>query len=197
MEDSPKNLNDLLDNIRETADGREKVSLDGIMDAVGKRSFGPLLLMAGVFVSAPGIADIPGVPTVVGLFVLIISIQLVFGSDHFWLPGWLLKRELKSRTIDKMTTTKWVRKPAKFIDHLLKERLCSLTGRPAMVIIAVVCVATMLIMPLTEVVPLSANVVGASLVAFGLALMANDGLMTLFGFVISAAAITLAIMGVR
>jgi len=197
MEDSPKNLNDLLDNIRETADGREKVSLDGIMDAVGKRSFGPLLLMAGVFVSAPGIADIPGVPTVVGLFVLIISIQLVFGSDHFWLPGWLLKRELKSRTIDKMTTTKWVRKPAKFIDHLLKERLCSLTGRPAMVIIAVVCVATMLIMPLTEVVPLSANVVGASLVAFGLALMANDGFMTLFGFVISAAAITLAIMGVR
>jgi len=196
MEDSPKNLNDLLDKIRDTADGGDRVSLDEIMDAVGRRSFGPLLLLAGVFVSAPGIADIPGVPTVIGLFVLIISIQLVFGGDHFWLPGWLLKRRIKSKTIEKMTTSKWVRKPAKFVDHLLKERLCSLTGRPAMVIIAMVCVLTMLVMPLTEVVPLSANVVGASLVAFGLALMANDGLMTLLGFVISAAAVTFAIMGV-
>jgi hypothetical protein len=95
-----------------------------------------------------------------------------------------------------MTTSKWVRKPAKLIDHLLKERLSFLTSTSARVFIALVCVATMLVMPLTEVVPLSANVVGASLVAFGLALMANDGLMTLFGFVISAAAITFAIMGV-
>jgi len=196
MEDSPKNLTDLLDKIRDSAEGGEKVSLDEIMDAVGRRSFGPLLLMAGVFVSAPGIADVPGVPTIIGLFVLIISIQLVSGSDHFWLPAWLLKRRVKSKTIEKMTGSKWMRKPAKFVDHLLKERLAALTGRAAMIVIALVCVVTMLVMPLTEVVPLSANVVGASLVAFGLALMANDGLMTLAGFVISAAAITMAILGV-
>lgn len=196
MEDSPKNLNDLLDKVHDTAEDGEKVTLDEIMDAIGRRSFGPILLLAGVFVSAPGIADIPGVPTIIGLFVLTISIQLICGTDHFWLPKWLLKRELKSKTIEKMTTTKWVRKPAKFVDHLLKERLRALTSRSAMVVIALVCVLTMLVMPLTEVVPLSANVVGASLIAFGLALMANDGLMTLFGFVISAAAVTVAVMGV-
>ena len=196
MEDSPKNLIELLDKIRGCADGGDKVSVDEIMDAVGRRSFGPLLLMAGVFVSAPGLADIPGVPTVIGLFVLMISVQLVFGGDHFWLPQWLLKRSIKSKTICKMTGSKWVRKPAGFIDHLLKERLQFLTGKPATVAIAIVCVLTMLVMPLTEVVLLAANVVGASIVAFGLALIANDGLMTLLGFIISAAAITLAVMGV-
>ena len=196
MDNPPKNLIELLDKIRACADEDDKVSLDQIMEAVGRRSFGPLLLMAGVFVSAPGIADIPGVPTVIGLFVLIISIQMIFGCDHFWLPKWLLKRAVKSKTIHKMAGSRWVRKPARFIDHLLKERLQFLTGQPATVAIAIVCVATMLVMPLTEVVLLAANVVGASVVAFGLALIANDGLMTLLGFLISAAAITLAVMGV-
>lgn len=196
MEDQPKNLSELLEKIRSCAEGEPKVSVDDIMDAVGRRSFGPLLLMAGVFVSAPGLADIPGVPTVIGLFVLTISIQLIFGNDHFWLPRWLLDRKIKSTTILKMTGSKWIRKPAAFVDRLLKERLSFLTGKAAMIAIAAVTAGTMLVMPLTEIVPLSANVVGAAAVAFGLSLIAKDGLMALFGFFISAAAVTLAVAGV-
>ncbi|MBX3740310.1 MAG: exopolysaccharide biosynthesis protein [Akkermansiaceae bacterium] len=196
MEKQPENLEELLERIGGCADGKDKVKVDDIMDAVGGRSFGPLLLLAGVFVSAPGIADIPGVPTVIGLFVLTISVQLISGNDHFWLPRWLLDRKIKSETIRKMTGSKWVKKPAAFIDRLLKERLRFLTGKPAMVAIATVTAVTMLVMPLTEVVPLSANVVGAGAIAFGLSLIAKDGVMALAGFVISAAAVTLAIMGV-
>lgn len=196
MEKRPENLEELLGGIRRCAEEADKVKVDDIMDAVGGRSFGPLLLLAGVFVSAPGIADIPGVPTVIGLFVLTISVQLIFGNDHFWLPRWLLDRRIRSKTILKMTGSKWVKKPAAFIDRLLKERLRFLTGRPAMIGIAVVTVVTMLVMPLTEVVPLSANVVGAGAIAFGLSLIAKDGVMALAGFVISAAAVTLAIAGV-
>ncbi len=196
MEKRPENLEELLGEIHRCAEKADQVKVDDIMDAVGGRSFGPMLLLAGVFVSAPGLADIPGVPTVIGLFVLTISIQLIFGNDHFWLPRWLLDRKIKSKTILKMTGSKWVKKPAAFIDRLLKERLRFLTGRPAMIGIAIVTVITMLVMPLTEVVPLSANVVGAGAIAFGLSLIAKDGVMALAGFVISAAAVTLAIAGV-
>src|SRR6218665_1719688 len=112
MEKQPENLEELLGGIRRCAGKADKVKVDDIMDAVGGRSFGPLLLLAGVFVSAPGIADIPGVPTVIGLFVLTISVQLIFGNDHFWLPRWLLDRRIKSETILKMTGSKWVKKPA-------------------------------------------------------------------------------------
>jgi hypothetical protein len=196
MKRQPETLEEMLGEIHRCAEKAEKVKVDDIMDAVGGRSFGPLLLLAGVFVSAPGIADIPGVPTVIGLFVLTISVQLIFGNDHFWLPRWLLDRRIKSKTILKMTGSKWVKKTAAFIDRLLKERLRFLTGRPAMIAIAAVTLVTMLVMPLTEVVPLSANVVGAGAIAFGLSLIAKDGVMALAGFVISAAAVTLAVAGV-
>jgi hypothetical protein len=56
------------------------------MDAVGRRSFGPLLLLAGIVLAAPGVGDIPGVPTVMGLFILLVSGQMLFDRDHFWMP---------------------------------------------------------------------------------------------------------------
>lgn len=196
MERQPENLSEMLGGISRCAEQADRVKVDDIMDAVGGRSFGPLLLLAGIFVSAPGIADIPGVPTVIGLFILTISVQLIFGNDHFWLPRWLLERTIRSEKVLRMTGSKWVKKPAAFIDRLLKARLRVLTGRPAMVAIATMTAVTMLVMPLTEVVPLSANVVGAGAIAFGLSLIAKDGVMALAGFVISAAAVTFAIMAV-
>lgn len=192
----PKNLNELLDRFDEAAEDKKDVSLDDIMDAVGRRSFGPMLLLAGLVVSAPGVGDIPGVPTLLGLFVLIVAVQLLFGRDHFWLPKWLLNRSVSREKLKKMTSSKWVRKPAKFVDHLLKERLKIFTGKKAAYAIAIVSSAMSLAMPLTELVPLSANGVGAGLVAFGVSLIARDGLMALIGYLIAALTLTLAIMGV-
>ena len=42
-------------------------------------------------------------------------------------------------------------------------------------------------MPFMEVVPFSANLAGAALAAFGLALVARDGLLALIAFLITAA----------
>lgn len=94
-----------------------------------------------------------------------------------------------------MTSSKWVRKPAKFVDRLLKERLEILIGSKGTYAIAIVSSVMSLAMPLTELVPLSANGVGAGIVAFGVALIARDGLMALIGYVIAAATVTLATFG--
>ncbi len=192
QESPPSSLTEMLDRISGAAEEKEQVSLDDIMDAVGRRSFGPLLLLAGVIISSPGIGDIPGVPTIFGIFVMIVAVQLLFGADHFWLPRWMLDRKVKDATIRKMTGSKWVRKPAEFIDHLVKERLQALTGKAATHVIAVICSITALAMPLTEFVPLSANGVGAGMVAFGISLIARDGVMALIGLAISLATWVLA-----
>ncbi len=63
----PRSLNELLDRI-------EEVSVEQVMGAVGRRSFGPLLLVVGVVAAAPGVGDIPGVATLLGLFVLTVSV---------------------------------------------------------------------------------------------------------------------------
>ncbi len=198
MEDKkpPKSLNELLDRIDEVAEEHGEVTMDQVMEAVGRRSFGPLLLLVGVIAVAPGVGDIPGVATVLGIFVLTVSVQLLFGRKDFWLPKWILNRKAKGEKLKKMAASKWLRKPAKWIDHVVKERLEFLTGPKATYAIAVACTVMALALPLTELVPLSTNLLSLGLVSYGISLVANDGLMALLGFVISAATLTVVVLGI-
>jgi hypothetical protein len=74
---------EVLDRISETAPENGRVSLGAILEVVGRRSLGPLLLMAGLVLLAPIIGDIPGVPTAIGLVVLLIAVQLLLRREHF------------------------------------------------------------------------------------------------------------------
>jgi hypothetical protein len=168
-----------------------------MMEAIGHRSFGPLILLAGIVLSAPGISDIPSVPTITGIFVGIVAGQMVYGHEEFWLPAWLLRRSVGSERMIKLTGSKWMRKPAGFIDRFVTRRLDLLAGPRTNRAVALVCLLLAFATPLTEFVPLSGMAVGAALFAFGISLVARDGLMALFGFLFSAATLLLAAFGVR
>lgn len=184
-EGEPNSLNELLDRIEEAAKDEDDVSLDDLLDEVGRRSYGPLLLLAGLITLAPVVGDIPGVPTIVGIFVLLTGVQLVFQRDHFWLPGWLLKRTIHQEKLCKAVG--WMRKPAGWLDRVMKRRLSIVISGAMAYVVAIVCVGIALVMPLMEVVPFSANLAGAALTAFGLALIAHDGLVALFAFAFTIA----------
>lgn len=179
-------LEQLLDRINKEAVEGNRISLDAILDAVGRRSFGPLLLVAGLVTLAPIIGDIPGVPTLMGIVVLLTAGQLLFRRDHFWLPQWLLRRTLPRDKLCKML--KWLRPPARFLDRLTRPRLVVFTGGVGSYAIAIVCIVVALMMPATEVVLFSANVVGLVLTLFGLALIAHDGFLALIALTIMSAA---------
>lgn len=191
----PKSLNELLDRIDEAAEESEEVSMETVMEAVGRRSFAPLLLLVGMVAIAPGIGDIPGVATLLGIFVLTVSVQLLFGRKEFWLPKWILNRKAKREKLKKMAKSKWLRKPAKWIDSAVTERLEFFTGPGATYAVAVACTVLALTLPFTEVVPFSTMAVSFGLVAFGVSLIAHDGLMALAGYVISAVTIGLVVLG--
>jgi hypothetical protein len=194
-EKPPESLNELLDRIDGVAQEEAVVSLEDVMEAVGRKSFGPLLLLVGVITVAPGVGDIPGVPTVLGLFVLVVSVQLLFGRKDFWLPQWMLDREVKAEKLRKMAASKWTRKPAKWIDGLVVERLRILTGGKGAYAIAVACTMIGLALPFSELVPLSTSGVSLGLLAFGISLVAHDGLMAVVGFAISAVTVGLLVWG--
>ncbi|MEQ9394631.1 exopolysaccharide biosynthesis protein [Haliea sp.] len=80
------NLEQMIDQIVSASRSKGQVLVDDIMNMVGRRSFGPLLLMAGLLTLAPIIGDIPGTPTVIGIFVFLLALQLLLGRDYFWLP---------------------------------------------------------------------------------------------------------------
>lgn len=164
-------------------DADDRVTLEMIRDAFGARTFSPLLLLAGVVTVAPVIGDIPGVPTVMAALVLSVAIQMLLLREHLWLPQWLLKRSVRADRLDK--ALKVMRKPARWVDKLLRPRLVFLTRGYGRIFIALTCILIALATPPMEFIPLTANGAGAALTAFGLALVAHDGVFALAAYVVT------------
>lgn len=75
---------------------------------------------------------------------------------------------------------------ARFVDRLLRPRLTILTQGAGTYAIAALCLGIAATMPVMEMVPFSANAAGLALTVFGLSLVARDGLLALFAFVLTA-----------
>ncbi|MCG7600378.1 exopolysaccharide biosynthesis protein [Halomonas sp. McH1-25] len=181
----PVDLQQMLERINQAKHHKgDQVSVGDVVSEVGSRSFGPLLVVAGIITAMPIVGDIPGVPTIMALFVLIVAGQLLFRREFFWLPDSLLKRSVAQDKLDK--ALKWMRPPARFIDRFLRPRLTAFTHGAGTYAVAAVCIVIALSMPPMEVVPFTANGAGLALTLFGLSLMANDGLLALLAFVSTA-----------
>lgn len=174
------NLEQLLILICKAEANRDNVTIDNIVEALGRRSFGPLLLMAGIIVVTP-LSGIPGLATVMGIFVLVIAAQLLLHRREFWLPRFILRRSVSSDNLEK--AMRWLQKPAHFIDRFLRPRLTFLVTGLSLHVIAVICMAIAAGMPLMEFVPFTSSGAGATLAAFGLALTAHDGLLALVAYI--------------
>jgi len=178
-----KSLEEMLDRIDESADNEGRVSLGRLVESVGNRSFGPLLLMVGVIMTSP-LSGMPGVPTTMGVLVLLIAGQLLFRRDNFWLPRWVLRRSIAQSKIHK--AVKWLRPAARFIDRWLRPRLPAFIKGFSIYLISLVCAVIAAVMPMMELVPFSAHGAGVALTAFGLALISRDGLLALLAFLVTA-----------
>ena len=73
----------------------------------------------------------------------------------------------------------WVDKPAAFVDHWTRRRLPWLVSGARQYLMALICMAVAAAMPLMELIPFSANGGGLALMAFGLSIVARDGLLAL------------------
>lgn len=182
MAENITTLTELIEKMSDVSEQSERVSLDEVLDSIGTRSLGPLLLVAGLITLAPVIGDIPGVPTIMAILVLLIAGQLLFRREHLWLPQWLLKRSISRSKMQKMLD--WSRKPARFVDRYTHPRLSRLVEGKGQYVVALVCIAIALAMPLMEFVPFSANFAGLALSSFGLALISRDGALAMVALVV-------------
>ncbi len=185
----PANLEQMLDRIAQAEnDGGNQTSVDVVVSEVGRRSFGPLLLLPGLITVLPTGA-VPGVPTIMGVLVLIVSVQLLCGRDSFWLPDWLLRRSLSRSKLEK--SRRWMKRPARFIDRFLQPRLTMVVDGGGRYIIALLSMVVAIMMPPMELIPFSALGAGLALTLFGLALLARDGLVALFGILVTTTTLAL------
>lgn len=188
--DQLNNLEQLLDRLKYDTCKGDRVSIGAMLDAVGRRSFGPILLFCGLVPASP-LSGIPGLPTVTAILVFIVIVQLLTGHDHFWLPQWLLRRKVSTKKFIKALD--FVRKPARWVDRLIHPRLEVLTTGPAVYVVAFACAIIALIMPPLELIPFANTTTGIALSIFGLALISHDGLLVLLGFALLLGALGLGV----
>ncbi|QBR83090.1 exopolysaccharide biosynthesis protein [Legionella israelensis] len=170
-------LEQLLNKIENLANKNNKISFGLLLNAIGRRSFGPILFFFGMILAAPGLADIPGVPVVIGFILLLIILQVLMWREHIWLPSWIKNWSISSKQLIK--SVNYLRKPALYLDKLFKQRLTFLVNTASTWMICLICLLIVLATPVMELIPFSANLAGLIFMTFGISLISNDGFFAL------------------
>jgi hypothetical protein len=185
-------LCNVLDEITAKVEGDatpETLTLSEVLDAFGRRSYGPLLLVIGLFAISPA-TIVPGLTWLAAALTLIVAGQMALGLKRVWLPRSALQAELPRDAV--LGGIAKSRGFAKRIDGLLRPRLTFLSGPPFVNVVALLCIAAALITFPLGLIPFAPLAPGIAVVFFGLGMVARDGLWLLLGTAFLSGAIWLA-----
>jgi hypothetical protein len=188
---SSETLTDLLDSIQckleaANSDDDNTITIGEILEMVGRRSYGPLLLIIGLLSVSPATL-IPGSTWAFAALTLLIAVQMVFGLKHPWLPKKALDFSLQEKPV--MDGIGKARRWTMRIDKLIRPRWTFLAKAPWVSVFALICVAAALITFPLGFIPFAPLLPGLSIILVGLGLTARDG------FLLSAAGIIVLIAG--
>jgi hypothetical protein len=189
---APANLNGVLDEIVakcDRDDTPDTLTLGEILESVGRRSYGPLLLVIGLFAISPA-TIVPGMTWLAAALTLVVAGQMALGLPRIWLPKSALKAELPRNAV--RSGVEKMRGVAKAVDKLLKPRLTFLSKPPFVNLVALLVIAAALITFPLGLIPLAPLAPGLAVVFFGLGMVARDGLWLALGTAAMAGAFWLA-----
>jgi hypothetical protein len=167
------NLESLLTSLSECTSGDE-VTVRDMLNAVGRRSYGPILLLLG-FIAISPLTILPGTSWVVALVILLIAGQIVLGRSFPWVPKRILDMTFPRAAL--VNGVEQALKYARPVDKVLKPRLPFLSQPPFIGLAALVCVAAALLMFPLGLVPFGPVLPSLAVLLFGLGLTARDGVV--------------------
>jgi hypothetical protein len=168
------------DLLRHLLDGLEgdKVSFGWVVDRLGSRSFGAIILLMALPNIIP---QIPGMSTIFGLLIMLPAMQLVLGLRQMWLPSYLARIMLPTSKVAAVVTLAipWVQK----FEKLVKPRLIFFTVPPMENIIGamVLLLGFILFLPI----PGGNWLPAMACCLFALGMLERDGFFTLMGLAAS------------
>ncbi|MBY0564898.1 MAG: exopolysaccharide biosynthesis protein [Hyphomonadaceae bacterium] len=193
MNDEPDTLDEVLDEVEQRV-GDERtappeMTLGELLGAVGRQSYGPLLLIIGLFAISPA-TIVPGMTWFAAGLTLLVAGQMALGLKHMWLPRWLLRVRAPRALVGQGVRD--ARGWSGRIDGLLRPRLEFLSKPPFVNIVALLCIGAALITFPLGLIPFAPLAPGLAVVFFGLGMVGRDGLWLLLGTAAVAGAFWLA-----
>lgn len=164
-------LSDILARLAEPATG--SITLGEVLAAVGERSFGALLVILAIPNMVAGL--IPGLSILLGLPLLLVSLQLLVGAEKPWLPRRLARLEIQRADLRRIVER--TRKALRRLERALRPRLEFVTASWAERLIGLGCVALSILVFLP--IPFANLVPATGIMLFGFSMLERDGLMAL------------------
>ncbi|MAW87318.1 MAG: exopolysaccharide biosynthesis protein exod [Phyllobacteriaceae bacterium] len=177
----------IIDSTSAAATG-ETTTVGEVLDGLGHTSHAALILLPALVVVTP-LSGIPGLSSVMGITIGLISLQMIAGRRRLWLPGWILRQKVSSRKL--VRTLRPLRRPARFVDRLTGPRLAFMVRPPARILLQLLCMICGFAMPFLEIVPFSSSVLGGAVAAFATAILARDGVLASLGLLLAGGAVAL------
>lgn len=172
----------LIDAVSEQDD---RVTIAELTQALHGRAFG----MASLIFALPACVPMPpGVPTIVGLAILLVSLQLVMGRTDLWLPRFIADRSFAREWL--LGALEKTRPRLEQLERFAQPRMLFLTGPVGARLVGLVLLvlAIMLILPI----PIFGNMPLAFAAAIlSVALIERDGRLVLFGVLATVVAIAI------
>jgi len=172
-------ISDRLDQLVTKA-GNEQVTLGWILEQLHERAFGLFLLILALPCCIPFLY---GVPQIVSLPLMFVSVQILLGRRVPWLPAKLAARQVSTdglRTLSNRAGP-WLRR----IEAISRPRLSLLTRAPLdrFVGAALVLFSASILVPL----PGTNTVPGFAVVIVAMGLLQRDGILVLLGSLVGIA----------
>ncbi|MDA5195123.1 exopolysaccharide biosynthesis protein [Govanella unica] len=174
--------------LRDFIDGweGERVSLNDLRLALADRAYGALM----VFFAAPNLipVSIPGMSAVLGIPLMLLSVQLMIGQPHPWFPKFLGRRSFATR--DFKLVLDRVLPILAHLERVLRPRVSWLTawGGERFLGFACLILATVLSLPI----PFGNFLPALAILLMALALIEKDGLAYLIGLAVGIASLVIA-----
>ncbi len=164
----------------------ERVTFREILLDLRHRAFGFATL---VFALPCCLPMPPGIPTICGIALVIIALNLIVMRRRLWLPGAIADKSVARRDLQRVVD--WATPLLRRLERYCKPRLPIVTESVGKVLVGVVILVLGAIMILP--IPLLGNMppaFAATVIALGMT--ERDGLIVLIGLVVSVAAVALA-----
>lgn len=182
-------ISEVLDTLHKTACG-SRTSVDDVLNAFGRRTYGPILFVIGL-VSLSPVGAIPGASILFGSLIVILMAQYIVRDAAPWVPGWIRRRSVPSdkaqAAVDKLNP--YVER----IERVVHPRWHALTIPPWTYVAALICIGLALTMYPLALVPWGVMPPSFAIAVLGLGMISGDGLLIAIGIAASVAALAAAI----
>ncbi len=164
------------------SEGKDKSTLGDFIEHLGPSSFALVIFILSLIMAGPWPLP-PGMSAIIGLPLLFISLQLVWGNQSIWLPSKLDKKSISEKRIKKfvgktLPTLHWLEK-------FLHVRCTFVFSNAGLRVIGLVIAVLSLIMSLP--IPGGNFLPGLCICLLSLAMLQRDGAFAILSMVFSVA----------